>query len=201
MKSAPWHGHPGQIAARTAGPQIHALVGGVQEIQVDVRIVAATNVDLRQAVREGQFREDLYYRLNVITIDLPPLRNRREDIPLLAAHFLKRFCEENQLPLRIISPEAMRLCSTRSWPGNVRELENVIERGVVLSTEQAIHKDLLPDHLTGRNYAASLMEHSPDASLFEIIEDVERRIITDRLETATGTRRTPRSLSAFRSPH
>src|SRR5665213_1617891 len=138
------------------------LVGGVQEIQVDVRIVAATNADLRLAVREGRFREDLYYRLNVITIELPPLRNRKEDIPLLTAHCLKRFCEENQLPLRIISADTMRLLMDYSWPGNVRELENVIERCVVLSTEQAIHKDLLPDHLTGRTYAASLMEHSPN---------------------------------------
>ena len=158
------------------------LVGGVQEVQVDVRIVAATNADLRLAVREGRFREDLYYRLNVITIDLPPLRSRKEDIPLLTAHCLKRFCEENQLPLRTIAPETMRLLMDYSWPGNVRELENVIERCVVLSTEQTIQKDLLPDHLTGRNYAASLMEHSPNASLFEILEEIEKRIITDRLE-------------------
>ena len=158
------------------------LVGGVQEVQVDVRIVAATNADLRVAVHEGRFREDLYYRLNVITVDLPPLRNRREDIPLLAAHCLKRFCEENQLPLRTISAETMRVLMDYSWPGNVRELENVIERCVVLSTEQTIQKDLLPDDLTGRNYAASLLEHSPNSSLFEIVEDIEKRIITDRLE-------------------
>ena len=158
------------------------LVGGVQEIQVDVRIVAATNADLRLAVREGRFREDLYYRLNVITIELPPLRNRREDIPQLAAHCLKRFCEENQLPLRTISPDAMRILIDYSWPGNVRELENVIERCVVLSTEQTISKDLLPDHLTGRNYEARLLEENPDASLFEIMEEIEKRIITDRLE-------------------
>jgi DNA-binding NtrC family response regulator len=158
------------------------LVGGVQELQVDVRIVAATNADLRLAVREGRFREDLFYRLNVITIDLPPLRNRKEDIPLLVAHCLKRFCEENQLPLRTISPEAMRALIDYSWPGNVRELENVIERCVVLSTDQTIPKDLLPDHLTGRNYEASLLEHNPDASLFEIVDEFEKHIITDRLE-------------------
>ncbi|MHB8301234.1 MAG: sigma-54-dependent transcriptional regulator [Acidobacteriaceae bacterium] len=158
------------------------LVGGVQEVQVDVRIVAATNADLRLAVREGRFREDLYYRLNVITIDLPPLRNRREDIPLLTAHCLKRFCEENGLPLRTIAPETMHILMDYSWPGNVRELENVIERCVVLSTEQTIFKGLLPDHLTGRNYADSMLEHSPNSSLFEIVEDIERRIITDRLE-------------------
>ena len=109
-------------------------LGGVHEIQVDVRILAATNVDLRQAVREGKFREDLYYRLNVITIDLPPLRTRREDIPLLAASFLKRYAEENDLAPRTLAPEAMRVLMDYDWPGNVRELENVIERGVVLSS-------------------------------------------------------------------
>lgn len=159
------------------------LVGGVQEVQVDVRIVAATNADLRAAVRDGRFREDLYYRLNVIAIDLPPLRNRREDIPLLAAHCLKRFSEENQLPLRTLTPEAMRLLMDYAWPGNVRELENAIERCVVLSTEPVIDKDLLPDHLAGRDSASLLIEQNPNASLFEILEHIEKRIITERLET------------------
>jgi DNA-binding NtrC family response regulator len=174
------------------------MVGGVQEIQVDVRIVAATNTDLRQAVRDGKFREDLYYRLNVITIDLPPLRNRREDIPLLAAHCLKRFCEENGMPPKTIAPEAMRLLLDYAWPGNVRELENVIERCVVLSAGDTIPKDLLPDHLTGRNYAASLMEHSADASLFEIMEEVERRIITDQLENCNWNQ--TEAAESFRIP-
>jgi DNA-binding NtrC family response regulator len=157
-------------------------LGGIQEIQVDVRILAATNVDLRQAVREGKFREDLYYRLNVITLDLPPLRSRREDIPLLASHFLKRFAEENELPPRTLAPEALRALVDYDWPGNVRELENVIERGVVLSSTSNIGIDLLPGHLTGRNYSASLLEHNPDADLFDIVADIERRIIIDKLE-------------------
>src|SRR5258705_685065 len=101
-------------------------LGGVHELQVDVRIIAATNVDLRQLVREGKFREDLFYRLNVITIDLPALRQRKEDIPLLVDFFLKKYSEENQHPLRRITPEAMRPLVNYSWPGNVRELENVI---------------------------------------------------------------------------
>lgn len=174
------------------------LVGGVQEIQVDVRIVAATNADLRLAVREGRFREDLFYRLNVITIDLPPLRGRREDIPLLTAHCLKRFCEENQLPQRTISAEVMRILMDYSWPGNVRELENVIERCVVLSADQTIGKELLPDHLAGRNYAAALMENSPNASLFEILEEIEKRIITDRLESSNWNQ--TEAAEAFRIP-
>lgn len=157
-------------------------LGGIQEVQVDVRIIAATNVDLRQAVREGKFREDLYYRLNVITIELPTLRSRRQDIPLLAAHFLKQFSAENDLPLRQMSPEAMRILIDYDWPGNVRELENVIERGVVLSSGTVISPDLLPGHLTGKSYSSSLIEHNPDASLFDILEDIERRIIMDKLE-------------------
>ena len=157
-------------------------LGGVHEIQVDVRIIAATNVDLRQAVREGRFREDLYYRLNVISIDMPPLRARREDIPLLAAHFLKRFSEENDLALRTLAPDAIRALMDYDWPGNVRELENVIERGVVLSSGPVISSDLLPGHLTGRSYSSSLLEQNGDASLFDILEDIERRIIIDKLE-------------------
>jgi DNA-binding NtrC family response regulator len=157
-------------------------LGGVQEIQVDVRIIAATNVDLRQAVREGKFREDLFYRLNVIAIELPPLRSRREDVPLLTGHFLKKFAEENGLPPRSFTPDAMRALVDYEWPGNVRELENVIERGVVLSSGAMIGADLLPGHLTGSSYSSSLLEHSPDASLFDIMEDIERRIIVDKLE-------------------
>jgi DNA-binding NtrC family response regulator len=157
-------------------------LGGVQEIQVDVRILAATNVDLRQAVREGKFREDLYYRLNVITVDLPPLRSRREDIPMLATHFLKHYAEENSLSERTLSPDALRAMVDYDWPGNVRELENAIERGVVLSLGPVIGSELLPGHLTGRSYSTSLLEHNPDASLFDILEDIERRIIVDKLE-------------------
>ncbi|MFZ0440366.1 MAG: sigma-54 dependent transcriptional regulator, partial [Candidatus Sulfotelmatobacter sp.] len=125
-------------------------LGGVQEVQVDVRIIAATNVDLRTLVREGRFREDLFYRLNVITIELPPLRQRREDIPLLVQFFLKKYAEENDRQVRRITPEALRPLMSYSWPGNVRELENVIERAVVLSSGTDISIDLLPDNLLGR---------------------------------------------------
>jgi DNA-binding NtrC family response regulator len=157
-------------------------LGGVQEIQVDVRIIAATNVNLQEAVREGRFREDLFYRLNVICLELPPLRSRREDIPLLAAHFLKFYADENGTEVPSLSPEAMRVMMDYEWPGNVRELENAMERGVVLATSRTINPDLLPTQLTGSTYSASLLDHQPNASLFDLMEEIERRIISDRLE-------------------
>src|SRR6201994_4267189 len=157
-------------------------LGGIQEIQVDVRIIAATNVDLRQAVRDGRFREDLFYRLNVIPVDLPPLRARREDIPLLANHFLEFYAHENGLSPRRLSADALRALIDYDWPGNVRELENSIERGVVLSSGPIIGSDLLPGHITGRSFQDALLEHNPNASLFDILEDIERRIIIEKLE-------------------
>jgi len=157
-------------------------LGGTEEIQVDVRIIAATNVNLQEAVREGRFREDLYYRLNVICLELPPLRARRQDIPLLASHFLKFYADENDVPVPTLAPDAMRILMDYEWPGNVRELENAIERGVVLTTTRTITPDLLPASLTGNTYSASLLDHRPDTSLFDLMEEIERRIIADRLE-------------------
>ena len=157
-------------------------LGGVHEVQVDVRIIAATNVDLRQQVREGKFREDLFYRLNVITIDLPPLRQRREDIPLLVDFFLRRYSEENERPLRRLTAEALRPLVNYSWPGNVRELENVIERAVVLSSAPEIGPNLLPDNIVGRGAPIPIMENRGDASLFDVMEECERHIILDMLE-------------------
>jgi len=157
-------------------------LGGIQEIQVDVRIIAATNIDLRQAVREGKFREDLFYRLNVITVDLPPLRARREDIPLLVQHFLDFYTAENGMPPRKLSSDALRALVDYDWPGNVRELENSIERGVVLSSGPVIGSDLLPGHITGRSFQDALLDHNPNSSLFDILEVIERRIIIEKLE-------------------
>lgn len=157
-------------------------LGGIQEIQVDVRIIAATNVDLRQAVKDGQFREDLFYRLNVISVDLPPLRSRREDVPMLAQHFLEFYSAENGLPTRKLAPDALRTLIDYDWPGNVRELENSIERGVVLSSGPIIGTELLPGQITGRTFQDALLDHNPDASLFDILEDIERRIIIEKLE-------------------
>jgi DNA-binding NtrC family response regulator len=133
-------------------------------------------------VREGRFREDLFYRLNVICLELPPLRARRQDIPLLAAHFLKLYADENDKPVPTLAPEAMRILMDYEFPGNVRELENAMERGVVLATSRTITPDLLPAALTGNTYSANLLDHRPDASLFDLMEEIERRIIADRLE-------------------
>jgi DNA-binding NtrC family response regulator len=157
-------------------------LGGIQEIQVDVRVIAATNIDLKQLVHEGKFRDDLYYRLNVITVDLPPLRQRREDVPLLVDFFLKRFSLENAKEVRQVSSEALRPLLDYHWPGNVRELENVIERAVVLATGPTVGVDLLTKAVMGEASSMSLPEHTPGASLFDIMEECERRIITGMLE-------------------
>lgn len=157
-------------------------VGGIQEIEVNVRIIAATNVNLQQAVKEGRFREDLFYRLNVITVELPPLRQRRMDIPLLAAHYLQRFSEENGLAVRELSRDALRVMMDYEWPGNVRELENAMERAVVLSRSKELGAEILPSQLRGQTYSTALLEENAQTSLFDVMEDIERRIISDRLE-------------------
>src|SRR5213082_2744485 len=121
-------------------------LGGMETIKVDVRIIAATNVDLRKMMEDGRFREDLFYRLHVISIQLPPLRDRKDDIPLLTQHFLSKYGEENRKPGLELMPDALDLLTEYDWPGNVRELENVIERAVVLTPGARIGVELIPDH-------------------------------------------------------
>src|SRR5438034_7278797 len=125
-------------------------LGGTEQIKVDVRIVAASNVELLTLVREGRFREDLFHRLNVIHLRIPPLRERREDVPLLVLHFLERFSTENNRAPMQFTPNAMKLMMDYDWPGNVRELENVVERAVVLSTQNRIDVDLLPEAIRSK---------------------------------------------------
>ena len=159
-------------------------LGGTENIKVDVRILAATNVDLRRLVQENKFRDDLYYRLNVIAVPLPPLRDRKEDIPLLLEHFLKKFSEENGRTGVHFNPAAMKALVDYNWPGNVRELENAVERAVVLSSGPEITPELLPEQLS-QNGSHDVHGFSlPDMdgrSLFEIMENCERRIILDML--------------------
>ncbi|MEJ7608699.1 MAG: sigma-54 dependent transcriptional regulator, partial [Bryobacteraceae bacterium] len=170
-------------------------LGSSEIVKVDVRILAATNADLRKLVDEGRFREDLYYRLNVINIPLPPLRDRKADIPLLIEYFFQKYCEENRRFLAEngrstlnFTPEAMQILMDHSWPGNVRELENAVERAVVLAPESTVPVDVLPDHILhagGLRIRLDASGHLPaDASLFEIVADFERRQILEALEAA-----------------
>ncbi|GIX02523.1 MAG: sigma-54-dependent Fis family transcriptional regulator [Thermogutta sp.] len=125
-------------------------VGDTRTIQVDVRVIAASNRDLLEEVEAGRFREDLYYRLNVVTVYLPPLRERREDIPELVGHFLRLYNEKNRRHVPFVHPDAMRALQAYDWPGNVRELQNYIERAVILAPGDEITCDLLPDAVVGR---------------------------------------------------
>jgi DNA-binding NtrC family response regulator len=173
-------------------------LGGTDTIKVDVRILAASNEDLKKLVREGRFRDDLFHRLNVISLQLPPLRDRKEDIPLLVDRFLDQFCRENGKQPRRFTQTAMKLLMDYDWPGNVRELENAVERAVVLSTHESLDIDLLPESVRSREIVKGVRlqlaeflpplpgevgaRSTPPPSLFEILEEVERRIIIDMLE-------------------
>ena len=163
-------------------------LGGVDTIKVDVRIIAATNVDLKQLVDSGEFREDLYYRLHVITIELPGLRDRREDVPLLAQHFLAKYGEENRKPGLELAPEALRLLEEYNWPGNVRELENVIERAVVLTSGTTIGVSLIPESIRNpQRFQLPSFEMPPDGIPFrKVIEEMETMLITRSLDAAGG---------------
>ncbi|MGV8041358.1 MAG: sigma-54-dependent transcriptional regulator [Thermoanaerobaculaceae bacterium] len=164
-------------------------VGGEHNVKVDVRIIAATNADLPRMVAEGTFREDLYYRLNVITIQLPPLRQRREDVPALTNHFLRRFADENQKPHLTLTPRALDLLVAYTWPGNVRQLENVIERAVVLCQEDVIDIDLFPVELLSpqSGTAAQLPEDGLD--LREAVNEYTRALIEASLTRCGGIQR------------
>ncbi len=171
-------------------------LGGTEVIKVDVRILAASNQELMQLVREGRFREDLFHRLNVINIHLPPLRERREDVHGLVEMFLARYCGENNKGARRFSTNAMKLLLDYLWPGNVRELENAVNRAVVLSTQEVMDVDLLPEVVRTREIVKGVRLQlseflpaengsSPDKSapsLFAVMEEIERRIILDMLE-------------------
>ena len=163
-------------------------LGGIDTLKVDVRIIAATNVNLRSMREEGRFREDLYYRLHVITIHLPPLRERKEDIRLLAQHFLDKYGEENQKTGLELTPDALDLMEEYDWPGNVRELENVIERAVVLSADPRIGADLIPDSVRNtRPFRMPQFVMPPEGVSFKgVIADFEMRLIESTLEAAGG---------------
>ena len=167
---------------RTLQERTIRRVGGNDPIPVDVRVVAATNRDLRKLAAEGGFRDDLYYRLNVVTITVPPLRERSSDIPLLAQHFLETFAHRTERPVKRLAPEALALLAAYHWPGNVRELENVIERAVALSSSETLLPDDFPPHLREAGRAPRL----PAAGM--TLEEVKRWYLNKVLEEAGGNK-------------
>jgi len=170
-------------------------IGSTEESDVDVRIIAATNKEFEKEIAEGRFREDLYYRLSVIPIQVPPLRDRRDDIPLLARHFLERFCKTMEKPIQGISPEAMTCLESYDWPGNVRELENTMERAVALETGREISLKVLPDRIAGYS-GSSIGVPEGQAAGFPVdgvdfekeIAAAERRYLQAALVKADGVR-------------
>jgi two-component system response regulator PilR (NtrC family) len=165
-------------------------VGGLEELTADIRVIAATNQDLSKAVADGRFREDLFYRINVIPIALPPLRERREDIPLLAEHFLAKYAEQMEKQIASVSREAMELLLHYDWPGNIRELENALERAVALEATPAILPDSLPATIRGDSprLAAAPPEALPESG-FDLeahVQEIERGYIAEALKKAGG---------------
>lgn len=157
-------------------------LGSTKTIKVDVRLIAATNVDLQAAVANGQFREDLFYRLNVISLTLPPLRDRTDDIPLLAHHFLHLYTKKNDKSIDGILPETMDQLTDYSWPGNVRELENVIERAVVMCNASDIAPDVLPSHISqSEKQLRNLI-----IPIGTTLEEIEKRVIQQTLDHVNG---------------
>ncbi|HSZ27822.1 MAG TPA: sigma-54 dependent transcriptional regulator [Chthoniobacterales bacterium] len=171
---------------RALDPGVFERVGGSQSIRADVRLIAATNRDLASLVREGKFREDLYYRLNVVQIRVPPLRERKEDIPLLANTFLKEICERDGKAFRPLSPEAMETLLRYDWPGNVRELKGAIDSGVTLATGKQITIRDLP--LTIRGASAGLAPREGGSPELVNIHDNETRLIMRALDESGGNR-------------
>ncbi len=166
-------------------------LGGMETIKVDVRIIAATNVDLKQEMEEGRFREDLFYRLHVIAIHLPPLRDRMSDIPLLVQHFLKKYAEENERPVLELRPETLDVLMEHDWPGNVRELENVIERAVVLTPGRTLGPDMIPEHVrrVPRTVVPQVALPPEGISLKDVTAAYERQWIESALEAAGGVQK------------
>jgi DNA-binding NtrC family response regulator len=168
-------------------------VGESKPVKLDIRVVAATNTDLRQMVKEGSFREDLYYRLNVIPVRLPPLRARREDIPLLAQHFIKKSCQDNGVAVKPITQEALRVLMAYDWPGNIRQFENAIEHAVAMSlTTNEIGPDSVPEEVRTRSGPAVVPTVSiPDEGInfTMVVSQLERELIMRCLEKTGGNKR------------
>lgn len=168
-------------------------VGESRPFKFDIRVIAATNVDLRKLVKEGTFREDLFYRLNVVPITLPPLRSRREDIALLANHFVQKSCKSNGVPARVISQPSLRVLMDYPWPGNIRQLENAIEHAVAVSGHsREIDPSMLPEDVRSPGRSAMLAPVTiPDEGLdfTAVMAQLERELLTRGLEKTGGNKR------------
>jgi len=166
-------------------------LGDVESVSADVRVIAATNTDLRQTMEEGRFRADLFYRLHVVTITLPPLRGRKDDIPLLVQHFLHKYGDENRKADLEVAPEALDLLTEYDWPGNVRELENVVERAVVLTSGPRIGVELIPDHVRrAPSFHMPQFVVPPEGISFkDVITDFEKRLIESTLAASGGVQK------------
>ncbi len=160
-------------------------VGGTQEIPVDVRIISVTNQNLKEKIKNGSFREDLFYRLNVISLKIPPLRERTEDILLLVNHFLKKYCLKMDRKMKRITPEIMKIFEAYFWPGNVRELENIIERIVAIEERETITRDCLPQELLGiQSTPDKVHEISPGFNLNKTMDEISRQYVKEALDRA-----------------
>jgi len=158
-------------------------VGGTRTIKVDIRLIAATNKDLAEAITRGSFRQDLYYRLNVVNLEMPSLRNRQEDIPLLASYFTAKYADRCKRRVTGISPEAKALLISYDWPGNVRELENAIERAVVLGTTELILAEDLPEAVLESEGSAG----GPVTKYHEAVAETKKQIILNAMDQARGS--------------
>ncbi len=181
----------GEMSTATQAKLLHAIenrkfrrVGGVQDIDMDVRVIAATNINLKEAVTQKKFREDLYFRLQLIPIHIPPLRERREDIPILTEHFIKKFSQKYHKNFSGASPEAMVFLRSYSWPGNIRELKNVIERIILLENDARIDMPYLPQEIRSEGSGPRNGFHIPEQGIN--LEDVERDFIAEALEKTSG---------------
>jgi DNA-binding NtrC family response regulator len=162
-------------------------------MKVDIRVIAATNTDLKQLVKDGSFREDLFYRLNVIPVRLPPLRARREDIPLLAQYFVKKSCTENDIPVKPISQEALRVLMAFDWPGNIRQLENTVEHAVAMSLAASeIGSEVLPEEVRsnrGSDIVPTVNIPDEGINFTSVVSQLERELIMRCLEKTGGNKR------------
>jgi len=162
-------------------------VGGTGEVPVDVRIIAATNQNLKKKIKEGTFREDLFYRLNVISFEMPPLRKRKEDIPLLVNHFLEKYCRRLGRPMKRLAPEVVRIFETYSWPGNVRELENVVERIVAIEERETVTKESLPkEMLVPSVQPGAVPSLEPGFNLNAVIDGITAGYVKQALQASGG---------------